>query len=412
MAVRRQKKKKRKERGVALNPQAVATYRTGYTRLVYVKQFRDAYLDFLSKFTTEDDDMKNLPQPDLSLEEVTVETPFQVVERSINEEVNRLQGRPGLDEKKALDGKRRHTPVDGLKRKRREEDGRDLGGREELPDPDDPDFGINIPNMQALTTALQPLRQRKKKITKPGRKEVNCMTKKTFEYDIKCRTEGRDPIPVRDCEVLLRVAFFHPTNYSKTQEFTVLGSQQLTALKDRVYCLSNKTLDGPHTPSSFFFIENKFYDDLRDRRGIRYSDVIINWVKQENRYAHPGLSHFERGSMNETTFADLSIRLGSHYLFGHQGDCEHVFIFTDIRIKTSKDCQNALAYPTRPFQCKTRRRKCCVCDLYPATYVTYGDKLASENPFFYCEECYRPLHYSYEGNLLYNDFQVYSYDHE
>jgi hypothetical protein len=50
--------------------------------------------------------------------------------------------------------------------------------------------------------------------------------------------------------------------------------------------------------------------------------------------------------------------------------------------------------------------------VYPAAYVTYGDKLASENPFFCCEQCYRPLHYSVSGNLLYNDFQVYSYEHE
>jgi len=277
---------------------------------------------------------------------------------------------------------------------------------------EDPLFGMNIPNMENLNKALNPLKQRKKKPPKPGKKESNCVTKKTFDYDIKIRTENKDVVLIREHEVLLRVAIFHSTNYSKTQEFIVLGSQALTTLKDRIDCLSNKTLDGPHTPSSFFFIENKFYDDTRDRRAIRYSDTIISWVKQEERFKQPGLSHFERGVMQETKFEDLSIRLGSHYLFCHQGDCEHVFIFTDMRIKHDQDEQNSLAYATRPFQSKTRRRKCCVCDLYPATYVTYGDKLASENPFFYCEECYRPLHYSYEGNLLYNDFQVYSYEHE
>lgn len=42
-------------------------------------------------------------------------------------------------------------------------------------------------------------------------------------------------------------------------------------------------------------------------------------------------------------------------------------------------------------------------------YVTYDDKLSSENPFFYCEQCYRPLHYSLNNELLYDDFRVYSY---
>ena len=41
--------------------------------------------------------------------------------------------------------------------------------------------------------------------------------------------------------------------------------------------------------------------------------------------------------------------------------------------------------------------------------MTYGDKLANENPFFYCEECYRPLHYSADSQLLYDDYQVYEY---
>jgi hypothetical protein len=50
-----------------------------------------------------------------------------------------------------------------------------------------------------------------------------------------------------------------------------------------------------------------------------------------------------------------------------------------------------------------------VCDLFPAKFVTYGDRLAHENPFFYCEQCYREFHFSREEQLLYNDFQVYGY---
>jgi hypothetical protein len=54
------------------------------------------------------------------------------------------------------------------------------------------------------------------------------------------------------------------------------------------------------------------YDDELNRS-------IINWVKGASRYSQPGLSYFESASMHDTTFADLSIRLGSHYLFQHQG---------------------------------------------------------------------------------------------
>lgn len=36
------------------------------------------------------------------------------------------------------------------------------------------------------------------------------------------------------------------------------------------------------------------------------------------------------------------------------------------RIKHDLDLGNALAYPLRIFEAKMRRRKCRVCDLYPA----------------------------------------------
>jgi snRNA-activating protein complex subunit 3 len=163
----------------------------------------------------------------------------------------------------------------------------------------------------------------------------------------------------------------------------VLGSQPLTALRDRIYCLQDHTLDGPHTPSACFFIENKFYNDLRDRRAISYSETIVEWVKAESRAQHPGLALFDQLDMHTTTFNQLSIRLGSHYQYMHQGDCTHTIIFTQMRMAHAEDVQNARAYPLKPFQARTKRKKCRVCDLYPAAYVTYGDKLANENPFFY-----------------------------
>lgn len=73
-------------------------------------------------------------------------------------------------------------------------------------------------------------------------------------------------------EVVLKIAVFHPTAHYKTQEFMVYGSQPLTSLRDRIYCLHDQILDGVHTPSSYFFIENKFYNDQRDRRAIKYSE--------------------------------------------------------------------------------------------------------------------------------------------
>ena len=53
---------------------------------------------------------------------------------------------------------------------------------------------------------------------------------------------------------------------------------------------------------------------------------------------------------------------------------------------------------------------CALCGV--CRYVTYDDKLAPENPFFFCERCYQPIHYNAVGHLHYNDFRVYPYEHE
>lgn len=53
-----------------------------------------------------------------------------------------------------------------------------------------------------------------------------------------------------------------------------------------------------------------------------------------------------------------------------------------------------------------------MCEIFPAKFVTYNDKLSAEDPTFYCDKCYRQLHYDEQGQLLYSDFEVYRYYHD
>lgn len=46
---------------------------------------------------------------------------------------------------------------------------------------------------------------------------------------------------------------------------------------------------------------------------------------------HKNLANFSQKSMAETRFIDLSIHIGKPYLYCHQGDCEHIMVFTDVR---------------------------------------------------------------------------------
>jgi len=73
-------------------------------------------------------------------------------------------------------------------------------------------------------------------------------------------------------EVVLSVGLYRPGRLTKIQEYLVLGSQKLTALRDKLYCLSDLMLDGPDTKSGYFFIENVFYNDARASNALDYSE--------------------------------------------------------------------------------------------------------------------------------------------
>ncbi|GES89716.1 snRNA-activating protein complex subunit 3-like [Rhizophagus clarus] len=157
-------------------------------------------------------------------------------------------------------------------------------------------------------------------------------------------------------EVVLSVAFYNQSNPSsrsqsnppsRTQEFLVLGSQPLTALRDAFYCVSDfykqevselpasvNALNSPEEKKlgGYFFIEDVFYNDCRDKNALDYSKTIVEWVNKNERYTHPGLGLYQRKNMNEVIFSDLSIRLNQPYLFVHKGDCEHAIVFTDLRL--------------------------------------------------------------------------------
>ena len=109
----------------------------------------------------------------------------------------------------------------------------------------------------------------------------------------------------------------------------------------------------------------------------------------------------------------LQIRLGVRYLYSHlNGRCEHCIYFTDVRLHNpSQDPRLLSEYPRRVFLAKMKRRKCDVCDAWSGRYLVFGDKLADTNPCLFCQHCYHMLHYSSDGELLYDDFTVFPYLH-
>ncbi|KMT14965.1 hypothetical protein BVRB_3g064730 isoform A [Beta vulgaris subsp. vulgaris] len=251
---------------------------------------------------------------------------------------------------------------------------------------------------------------------------------------VKCSLTGK-PGPIQYPEVILCVEIYHnKCSWQKTQELLVLGSQALTELRDKIRCLTDTVMQkaGAYDPSGYFLIEEVFCNDLRDSSAIDYSEPIFDWLKNQKEEALAKwncilsgvgkrrkipleskpiskLPNFRSVDMHRARFCDLGFRLGSGYLYCHQGGCKHVIVIRDMRLIHPDDVQNRAAYPLIVYQLKKILKKCSVCRIYKATKVTLDDKLAGENPCYFCDNCYYLLHYSADGTLLYSSFKVYDY---
>lgn len=234
---------------------------------------------------------------------------------------------------------------------------------------------------------------------RPKLKEVNYMPKTPQDID-------RPMVPIDINEVIISVSIYHPKKRTKMQSFSVLGSQKLKTLRDCFYCLSDVVL--PKNTSSFFFIENHFYSDFSEKDNVDYATPIIEWMKGQSKFWSKYT--YQHSKMEDTTFEDLKIKIGKKYLYFHQGDCEHIITFDELRMVTENDSQNLKDYPIQTFQSKIRRRKCRICKVTNATFITYNDFKAPENPTYFCEPCFKILHPNNENQ--HPSYVVYNYIHD
>lgn len=81
-------------------------------------------------------------------------------------------------------------------------------------------------------------------------------------------------------DLILTVALWHPRKKVVMSEFQVYSSQTLDSLKDAFKCLSDSVQlsiesRSPRHRSGYFFIENIFYNDLRDANCLDYSEFVF-----------------------------------------------------------------------------------------------------------------------------------------
>jgi snRNA-activating protein complex subunit 3 len=197
-------------------------------------------------------------------------------------------------------------------------------------------------------------------------------------------------------EVVLSVAIYHPHKEEKSQEFLVLSSQTLDDLRSRIICPLEKQFYQLHPifeDTSFFFIENKFILDSKNPKKDN-SKLIRSWNPTPNvSYAHDiNPTKFSVQTMSEVAFNDLDIKLQFPYLFSHRGDCEHIFMFTDMRMVSRCDPSFKQDYPHLLFKNRGQLQHCKICTVRAADIALINDALTPENPCFVCTRCNDELH--------------------
>lgn len=247
-----------------------------------------------------------------------------------------------------------------------------------------------------------------------------------YKHIKMAKTEGEcDQIDlnVHD-EVLLALRFYEPFVYRPNastdvkpklcQGFHVLGTQTLTELRDKLYCVckfgplydisndpdkvepSNKPFD-----HGFFFIGDTFYNDTRQPT-IDYSEVIRNWAKN-----HENIAELKTASMEDTKFQDLTIRMGYPYVYQHYGNCEHLFTVSDVRLISATDPLIRDRYPLLKIVSGTKSVICMICGVNEANIVVKDSPAHINDPSHLCTNCFKSYHYV-DGKKI-GEFKAYRY---
>ncbi|CAD0202377.1 unnamed protein product [Chrysodeixis includens] len=239
-------------------------------------------------------------------------------------------------------------------------------------------------------------------------------------------TPDADLEPGKD--VLYRVRVYRPFAYHKAKDrFTrtrhsvfcydimVTGRNTLAQLRDRFVChndFDTRTDVSHHPdtlpsqtakelfPSGFLFINNVFYVDTREKC-FDYSEPIRAWAEQRK------IGTFPKKDMCSVTLGELVLKLGYPEVYVHQGNCEHVFIFSEVRLLSAADPLRRARYPCSRAIAQNQTTYCTTCAEISAKWVVVGCTRVPFDPSFFCENCFKQ--YLYKDGKKIGEFQAYTY---
>jgi len=111
-------------------------------------------------------------------------------------------------------------------------------------------------------------------------------------------------------------------------------------------------------PERFLFIHDTFYlDGCPLDSSTDPTTAIRAFLKRKRQQ---GIGAYHTVPMGDTRVRDLTLRLGHPYLFQHVGNCEHLIIFTDLRLMNAGDAQEVEKYPLKVMDDRASTT-CIVC---------------------------------------------------
>ncbi|XP_034256327.1 snRNA-activating protein complex subunit 3 [Thrips palmi] len=200
------------------------------------------------------------------------------------------------------------------------------------------------------------------------------------------------------------------------QEIIALGSNTLADLKDSFACAADNLIcqDLSSDPfqstfqkakdkykSGMFYINETFYDDMRCSSNIEYSEQVLDWAEKRN------LNLGKKAKMEHTKIIDLTVKLGYPYLYQHQGNCEHLFCFSDVRLLHQSDLLQSSKYPLLKSLFRQNSRYCMLCGHYVAKWLTIGNLRVPHDPCYFCQSCF--LSYNYVDKEKIGSFRAFPF---
>ncbi|KAJ2949366.1 hypothetical protein O0L34_g15278 [Tuta absoluta] len=231
--------------------------------------------------------------------------------------------------------------------------------------------------------------------------------------------------PGRD--LMFHVRIYRPFTYNKQKSHTrgrhsvfardllLSGRHKLSDLRDSFLCpndmdmrldISERINEAHPTtakdlfPAGFLFINNVFYVDRRN--GSRdISTRIREWAIKK------GIGTFPCKDMGKLTLEQIHLKLGHPEVYVHQGNCEHLFTFSEIRLVNASDPLNLSHYPCHTAISQNQTVYCTACADYAAKYIVTGCERVPFDPAFFCDTCLK--YYLYKAGLKIGSFKAYSY---